>query len=152
MTRTKFFGTFITAACMRVISSAILAFVSSDTKSCSVIAVYNGIRVTSNFGKSQGCFSGYWQRYVGVRHKLRAGWAEVRIRKGMPTSNQSLRRVVFVHERLHEHEPFMRRIQNALKLFFSCNRVTFGRTFAAKNRRQIGVPPIRNIVVSSVLS
>jgi hypothetical protein len=32
MTRTKFFGTFITVACMRVISSAILAFVSSDTQ------------------------------------------------------------------------------------------------------------------------
>src|SRR5580693_150006 len=53
MTRTKLFGTFITAACMRVISSAILAFVSSDTQPCSMIAVYNGIRVTSTFGRSQ---------------------------------------------------------------------------------------------------
>jgi hypothetical protein len=34
---------------MRVIAAAIRAFVSSDRQSCSVIAVYNGIRVPSGY-------------------------------------------------------------------------------------------------------
>src|SRR5580692_6644447 len=44
-TRTKLSGTFITMVCIRVISFAIFAFLSSDTKPSSLIAVYNGIRV-----------------------------------------------------------------------------------------------------------
>jgi hypothetical protein len=36
---------------MRVISAAIFAFVSSETKPCSVIVVYSGIRITSHLGQ-----------------------------------------------------------------------------------------------------
>jgi hypothetical protein len=39
-------GTFITVVCIRVISLAIFAFLSSDKNPSSLIAVYNGIRIT----------------------------------------------------------------------------------------------------------
>src|SRR5580700_6630233 len=70
----------------------------------------------------------------------------------MSASNQRLRRVVFVHQRLHEYQPFVRGIQNALKFLYRCDRKTFGRAFAAENGSQLGVPPIRDVIVSCILA
>jgi hypothetical protein len=57
----------------------------------------------------------------------------------MAASNQRRRRIVFVHKRLHEYQSFVRRIQNALKFLYCCDRKTFGRAFAAENGSQLGV-------------
>jgi hypothetical protein len=38
-----------------------------------------------------------------------------------------------LHKRLHEYQPFVRGIQNALKFFDRCDRKTFRRAFQAAN-------------------
>src|SRR5580704_8830575 len=47
----------------------------------------------------------------------------------------------------HKYQSLMRPVQNALKILLRRNRITFGRVVAAKDRGQIGIAPVCNVVI-----